>query len=66
MTFLFTHMPLLIASFVILLGILLLVGARYQHNKIKHLLGTTGFLLSFFGFVAITAILYLTYFPRLR
>ncbi|HHF7368323.1 TPA: hypothetical protein ACPSKY_003480 [Legionella bozemanae] len=67
MNVLFVHMPLLIASFVFLLGICLLVLTHHQRMQRKtYILGTAGFLLSFFGLIAIIIILYLAYFPRLR
>ncbi|HAT1844384.1 hypothetical protein [Legionella pneumophila] len=66
MNFLFSHMPLTIAVLAFLLGMLLMIATKNQHSKSKRAIATTGFLLSFFGLMALIAILLLTYLPKLR
>ncbi|HAT1795700.1 TPA: hypothetical protein JBL19_04350 [Legionella pneumophila] len=66
MNFLFSHMPLTIAVLAFLLGMLMMIATKNQHSKSRRTIATTGFLLSFFGLIALIAILLLTYLPKLR
>lgn len=66
MNYLFSHMPLLIAIVVILLGMIFMILMKGERSKRKRAIATMGFLLAFFGFIAVTVILYVTYFPRVR
>ncbi|HAU1639502.1 TPA: hypothetical protein JBJ29_14345 [Legionella pneumophila] len=66
MNFLFSHMPLTIAVLAFLLGMLMMIATKNQHSKLKRAIATSGFLLPFFGLIALIAILPLTYLPKLR
>ncbi|HAT6977333.1 TPA: hypothetical protein JAN54_03480 [Legionella pneumophila] len=66
MNFLFSHGLLVIAALTFLLGMLMMIVTYNQHSKTKRAIATTGFLLSFFGLIALIAILLLTYLPKLR
>ncbi len=64
MNFLFSHMPLTIAVLMFLLGMLMMIATKNQLSKSRKTIATTGFLLSFFGLIALIAILLLTYLPK--
>ncbi|MDW8878392.1 hypothetical protein SFB54_04100 [Legionella pneumophila subsp. fraseri] len=44
----------------------MMIATKNQHSKSRRTIATTGFLLSFFGLIALIAILLLTYLPKLR
>ncbi|CAM2888917.1 hypothetical protein LEAN103870_07040 [Legionella anisa] len=66
MNFFSDHEPLLIAVFAFFLGLFLMIAMKNERSKNKRLIATLGFLFSFFGFIAITVILFLGYLPRIR
>ncbi|AGH53196.1 hypothetical protein SCZ74_00525 [Legionella pneumophila serogroup 1] len=44
----------------------MMIATKNQHSKLKRAIATSGFLLPFFGLIALIAILPLTYLPELR